>query len=59
MLDIRTLLLVLGTPEDRYEPTLAIRVAERAVFPTLRQPAVRRPMPGAQQGKQAGPILVP
>jgi hypothetical protein len=40
MLDIRTLLL--GAPEDRYEPTLAIRAAERAVFPVLQQP---RPAP--------------
>jgi hypothetical protein len=57
MLDIRTLLLL--TPEDRYEPTLAIRAAERAVFPVLRKPPARRPTPGGLQGKQAGAILVP
>lgn len=57
MLDIRTLLLL--TPEDRYEPTLAIRAAERAVFPVLRKPPARRPKPGGLKGKQAGAILVP
>lgn len=40
MLDIR--LLLLETPEDRYEPSLAIRAAERAVFPLLRRPPARR-----------------
>ena len=40
MLDIR--LLLLETPEDRYEPNLAIRAAERAVFPLLRQAPERR-----------------
>lgn len=48
MLDIRTLLL--GTPEDRYEPTPAIRAAERAALPLLRErvhslPAAERPGP--------------
>jgi hypothetical protein len=57
MLDIRTLLL--GTPEDRYEPTPAIRAAERAVFVVLRKPLVRHPAPSGQEGEQAGAILVP
>lgn len=39
MLDIRTLLL--GTPEDRYEPTPWMRVAEVAAFPLLRKLGVR------------------
>jgi len=43
MLDIRTLLL--GAPEDRYQPTLAIRAAERAVFPVLRAPRRLSPAP--------------
>ncbi len=38
MLDIRTLLLL--TPEDRYEPNLALRSAELVVYPLLR-PAMR------------------
>jgi hypothetical protein len=57
MLDIRTLLL--GTPEDRYEPTLAIRAAERAVFPALRKAPLRQPGPSGQKGEQPGAILVP
>lgn len=57
MLDVRTLLL--GTPEDRYEPTLAIRAAERAVFVVLRKPTVRRPAPSGEKGEPAGAILVP
>lgn len=40
MLDIR--LLLLETPEDRYEPSLAIRAAERAAFALLRRPPARR-----------------
>jgi hypothetical protein len=39
MLDIQTLLL--GRPEDRYAPTLAMRVVEVAVFPLLRELGVR------------------
>ncbi len=39
MLDIR--LLLLETPEDRYEPSFAIRAAERAVYPQLRQARAR------------------
>lgn len=39
MLDIR--LLLLETPEDRYEPSFAIRAAERAVYPLLCQARAR------------------
>ncbi|MBP9199846.1 MAG: hypothetical protein KBF47_07570 [Gemmatimonadales bacterium] len=39
MLDIR--LLLLETPEDRYEPSFAIRAAERAVYPLLRSARAR------------------
>ncbi len=39
MLDIR--LLLLETPEDRYEPSFAIRAAERAVYPLLRTARAR------------------
>lgn len=41
MLDIR--LFLLETPEDRYEPSLAIRAAERAVFALLRRRPARPP----------------
>jgi hypothetical protein len=39
MLDLR--LLLLETPEDRYEPSFAIRAAERAVYPLLRKARAR------------------
>lgn len=42
MLDPRTLWLTL--PEDRYEPTPALRRAERALFPLLRSTAAPRPV---------------
>jgi hypothetical protein len=53
MLDIRTVLLL--TPEDRCEPSLAIRAAEIAVFPLLRPP---RPLERERPVAQAKEVLV-
>jgi len=41
MLDPRTLWLT--RPEDRYQPSPALRRAERAVYPLLLRPAVAAP----------------
>jgi hypothetical protein len=54
MLDIRTLLL--GTPEDRYEPTLQARDAERAVFDAIRAVSSRRPAPSSPGAGHPVPV---
>jgi hypothetical protein len=55
MLDIRTLLL--GHPEDRYEPNVGLRAAEVAVFPLLFQARTAQPSP-PQELPDAMPVEV-
>lgn len=57
MLDIRTLLL--GHPEDRYEPHAGLRAAEIAVFPLLSSASQSRMGSGSRDLNCTHPALVP
>lgn len=55
MLDIRTLLL--GHPEDRYEPQVGLRAAEVAVFPLLFPARTAKPS-RSRESSDAAPVEV-